>query len=495
MTLPPARPAAAAGLPVAPARARTSLRAQVLGTVLAINAFAALVAGTVVVLNARVATQREMTASVAMAENMVREMADRFSGDPAAASMATLPLPLRHLRHVRFTVEDAAGRALPLPGTPVRDGEDGAPAWFARLVDAAEVSREVEVAANGVPLGRVKVSGVPDDEIAEVWDDVVDFAAVAVAVNAAILAALYLALGRVRADLGRFRGALAQLEHSHFSCRVAPPRTRELAEVAERFNALAAALDAARADNGRLNARLVSLQEDERRQIARELHDELGPLMFGLKASADSLRRAAAELPPPLGGRIAERTQGMVGIVERMQTANRRLLRKIRPAALDHVALADVLASLVADFRQHDPERDFRFAAGPLAAHYGPAQDATLYRCVQEGVTNALRHGDARTVEVGLAEEAGSGPQRHLRLTVADDGSGLKPGLAEGLGLTGMRERVRALGGACRLAPREGGGATLVVDIPVAGAAPAPTPAGGDPPPPPRTQAMERLRT
>lgn len=480
---PPASPVPAGARPspdggVAPGRAtegraeavgrRMSLRTQVLGTVLAINAVAAVVAGTVVVLNAREAAEREMSASVEMAEKMVRETAERMAEAPSSAATSPLdrwPLHLRHLRHVRIQIEDAAGRALALPA--VADGHDeGAPAWFSRLVGVGDVSRTVEVTANGALVGRVRVSGVPDDEVAEVWEDVSDFAGVAVGVNVAILLALYLALGRVRADLGRFRAALGELEHNHFACRVPQPRSRELAEVAERFNALAAALDAARADNARLNARLVSLQEDERRQVAQELHDELGPLMFGLKASADSLRNLAASAPPEMAHRMAERSATVVAIVERMQLANRRLLRKIRPAALEHVALADVLSSLLADFRQHDGARRFLFEPGTLADHYGPAHDATLYRCVQEAVTNALKHGDARTVRVALAETDAAG--RRLRLVVTDDGRGPPAVVSEGLGLTGMRERVRALGGTCRLSAGPTGGACLVVEIPVA---------------------------
>ncbi|MFG1371958.1 ATP-binding protein [Xanthobacter oligotrophicus] len=451
------------------------MRVRVLGVVLAINAAAAVVAGAVVVHNARVAAAREMTASVEMAERMVRESAERMAEVPGGAAstageVAGWPVHLRHLRHVRIVIEDAQGRPIPLDppqSAEQKDAEGGAPAWFARLVGVSEVARDIEVHANGMPFARVRVAGVPDDEVDEVWEDVTDFAVVAIAVNAAILLALSLALGRVRSDLGQFRSALGELEQNRFSCRVDLPRTRELAEVAERFNALAAALDAAREDNACLNARLVSLQEDERRQLSRELHDELGPLMFGLKASAQSLQNLAAAAPPEVAGRIAARTSALVGIVERMQLANRRLLRKIRPAALEHVALCDVLSNLLADFGQHDGARRFLFEPGTLADHYGPALDATLYRCVQEAVTNALRHGDAHTVHVALTLTDGVKPR--LRLVVTDDGCGPPATVAEGLGLTGMRERVRALGGTCRLLASPTGGACLVVEIPVAG--------------------------
>ncbi|MFG1379260.1 ATP-binding protein [Xanthobacter autotrophicus] len=482
------RPVPRHGLPLQPRSAigrRASLRLRVLGVVLAINAAAAVVAGAVVVHNARVAAEREMTASVEMAERMVQETAERMAetsgtAGAAASDPAGWPVHLRHLRHVRIVIEDAQGRPVPLKpprSTEQKDADGGAPLWFAHLVGVKEVARDVEVHTNGALFGRVRIAGVPDDEVDEVWEDVSDFAVVAIAVNAAILLALYLALGRVRSDLAGFHSALGELEQSRFSCRVDLPRTRELAEVAERFNELAAALAAARAENNRLNAHLVTLQEDERRQIASELHDELGPLMFGLKAGAESLARAAAEAEGPARARIAERTQGLVGIVERMQATNRRLLRRIRPAALDLLSLGDAISSLLADFRQHDPARTFLLAAGPLAAHYCVARDATLYRCIQEAVTNALKHGDARTIRVEIGEvdpgpaREGTGPAyegaRMLRLGVTDDGRGPPDRIVEGLGLAGMRERVRALGGTCRFERGPEGGGRFVAEIPV----------------------------
>ena len=228
------------------------------------------------------------------------------------------------------------------------------------------------------------------------------------------------------------------------------------------------------ARNARLNARLLTIEENERRRLAGELHDELGPLMFGLKAGADSLARLSAQAQPELAARMASRAAGLIDIVERMQGANRRLLRRIRPAALGHVPLADVLASLLADFRQHDPERAFLLEAGPLRDHYDAALEATLYRCAQEAITNALLHGEARTVRltVGEAPAATPGalaasPATVLRLLVRDDGRGPPAALSSGLGLAGMRERVRALGGVCGLAADPRGGAVLTVEIPL----------------------------
>ncbi len=446
---------------------RVSLRTRVLGAVLAINLVAAVVAGAVVVVNARVAAGREMVASIEMAENMVREVAERVATEPGTTLAAAFPPHLRHLRHVRISLEGPDGRPAVLPADGAPAGGEAAPSWFARLIGVSQVTRRIDVVADGTLIGRVRIEGVPDDEVAEVWDDVFDFASVALAVNFAILSALFVALGQVRRDLSRFRDGLDELEHNEFACRVEPPRTRELAEVAERFNAFAETLGAAREENAHLYARLVSLQEDERRQIAGDLHDELGPLMFGLKASADSLARLAATAPAENAERMVARAKSLIEIVERMQVANRRLLTRIRPAALDHVPLKDVLSSLVADFRQHDPERRFALEAAHLADHYEPSFDATVYRCAQEGVTNALKHGNARSVRIAVGEEGRGGAGALLRIVITDDGQGPPAIPVMGHGLSGMKERVQALGGTCRLERAPNGGARLFVELPI----------------------------
>jgi two-component system sensor histidine kinase UhpB len=158
--------------------------------------------------------------------------------------------------------------------------------------------------------------------------------------------------------------------------------------------------------------------------------------------------------------------------------------------ALGHAALADVISDLVAEFERNSPGHTFRFDIGRLRRGYGDCVDLTVYRCVQEGLTNVMRHAGARTVAVTLEEEVtssqphldGSSGSVALRLLVSDDGRGLAPGASLGLGLTGMERRVRALDGVFALSNQPGGGTCLDIAIPVkereAGSA-APTHTGG----------------
>lgn len=446
---------------------RPSIRSQVLGTVLLINILAAFAGGLGILWKASARADHEMTASVELVERLLRDSVERFVAEAPQAEMETWQVQGRGLRHVRIRVEHPDGTTTDVV-SPRRQDDTGAPAWFVALVGAHEIEREAPIVALGEPTGRVVVTGTPTDEIAEIWEEVRDFLLIAFGVNLAIILALYFALGRVVAQLRTVAAGLGELEQGRFGHRMMPPALRELAALTSRFNALAGALDGAKQDNTRLNHELVSTQDDERRQIAAELHDELGPCLFGLEANAGSLERLVSEAATPAAKKMQARIVTIVEIVQRMRVLNRRLLQKLRPVAIDHVPLADVLTNLVAEFERHGPERQFDLDLGPLAPRYGDSVDLTVYRCVQEGVTNALKHGDARVVRIEVRETCDTSGRR-LCLRIEDDGHGLPAALSPGMGLTGMNERVRALGGHCRVAAAGDKGTCVAVDIPIAG--------------------------
>ena len=443
---------------------RRSLRWQVMAAVVVINLCAALMAFAVTVANARRATGVEIGASLAMAERYVAEAVERLTQAGGTVSLTQLSLHVSGLRHVRIRIEDAQGRLIGLAPAAGTESEE-VPEWFAALVTVERTARDIAVMDGERLIGRVQVAGEALDEIAEVWEDTSDLAVLASIVNLVILAALYVALGRLLRPLKTLSAGLSELEAGRFEHRLAPPPVRELAFIAQRFNALGSALNAARDDNARLAQRLIRVQDDERRQIAADLHDELGPCLFGLRANLESVERLAAADPSRLAC-IAERTASMADILDRIQGLNRRLLRKIRPMALGHVPLADVIADLIADFQSHAPEPSLHLACESLAERYGDSIDLTAYRCVQEAVTNALRHGEATRIRVTLRADPA---QTRLDLVVEDDGVGIAPAAARGFGLIGMEERLGALGGTWRILPAWPNGTRVEMSIPARG--------------------------
>jgi two-component system sensor histidine kinase UhpB len=447
-----------------------SVRAQLLIVFIVIDLIAGLVAGAVTILQARASTRVEVAASMELAELLVREAVALMQQEvPAEKFLADLNSQLRLVRHVRIVVKDAGGSPLwPHPPAGAARRDDRVPAWFAALIAAPIASRDVPVVVNGARVGSVEIVAEPHDEIAEVWGNTVALGTVALGVNVAVIGILYVLFGRVLDPLTGVARGLADLEHHNYRVRLPRPQAQELAAITDRFNALAQALEAARAENEQLNHRLITAQDDERRRTALDLHDEVGPNLFGLKAHATSIAAAAAKLEHQAARKMIERVHDMLAIIEQLQSINRSMLNRLRPMALGHVPLRDILCELVRDRARQHPQIEFSVCADNLMRSYGDSIDLTIYRCVQESLTNIIRHAQARhvTIELGeAASDANGGPQ--LALTVRDDGCGVDPRAAPGFGLRGMQERARALGGSCKVDSTLGDGTSIRIMIPL----------------------------
>ena len=217
----------------------------------------------------------------------------------------------------------------------------------------------------------------------------------------------------------------------------------------------------------RLIEQAMSAQDEERRRIARELHDETGQsltaLLVGLRTIEKSRTRlAAAELAEQLRGIVA-RTLEEVG----------RLSRGLHPSTLDELGLAAAVTRHVEEFnRLHGVDAEVRIE-GLGAEPLPPLLQTSVYRVLQEALTNVAKHAGARTVSVRLARDEST-----VNLLVRDDGIGLDPAVgahhaARGrrrLGLKGMRERAALLGGSVEVESRPGAGTSIKARFPVRGA-------------------------
>jgi two-component system sensor histidine kinase UhpB len=497
-----------------------SVRTQILLVFIALNFVAASIAGGVIIFKAGASTRIEIAASMRLAELMANEAVQLVQhGIPAEQFLRTLPGQLRLLRHVRIGVRDAAGQPVSDQAAertePLReDSRAAVPAWFAVLIGPPVERHEVAVVVDGRTIGTVEIVSEPRDEIAEVWENTIALAAVAATTVLMIVGILYLVLGRVLDPLTALGTGLRGLERRDYKVRLVRPKVQEFAAIVDRFNALAGALDDVRAENLALNRRVITAQDDERRRTALELHDEVGPSLFGLKANVASIAKAALGLPGAAAATVAERVRDLGAIIDHLQGINRAMLNRLRPMALGHVPLGEIIAELVRDRARAHPHIAFTHDVETLDRSYDDTVDLTLYRCVQESLTNAIRHANAKAIEVrvaaapspplggegrreggspqaqtrgeppspgaqeraDLSPQAGRGEGTRLELTVRDDGFGIAANQAPGFGLRGMQERVQALGGEFAIEAGDGGGTCVRIVIPLPLPAPSQSP-------------------
>ncbi len=219
------------------------------------------------------------------------------------------------------------------------------------------------------------------------------------------------------------------------------------------------------AQNRHLTRMIQTRLEEERRLIARELHDELGQYVTAIK----TLGAVIANQTRDSGGETHRSAGTIVEVAERIYDIVHDIVRQLRPSALDHLGLRDALEDLVGNWRRLHPQIAVELRIAGALDGLGEETNITVYRIVQECLTNVVKHAHASQVEIDV-QRLEAAP---LRLWVRDDGRGLRERNtveAARFGLLGMRERTEALGGRFELEGAPGRGVTVRVELPAVAA-------------------------
>jgi two-component system, NarL family, sensor histidine kinase UhpB len=213
-------------------------------------------------------------------------------------------------------------------------------------------------------------------------------------------------------------------------------------------------------ENRLLSQKYLLVQEEERRNLARELHDELGQCLNAIKLDAVAIRDMARDKDPE----IVASAGSIVDISNHVYDVVRSIMQRLRPAALDALGLPDAVGDLVNQWRRRNPDVTCEFKTEGELSGLGELANITVYRLVQECLTNVTKHSRATRVSVVLARA----DPREVRVAVCDDGQGMDlHAKRTGLGLVGLRERVEALKGGLDLTSSAGRGMQVTAHLPV----------------------------
>ncbi|WP_407187035.1 histidine kinase [Bradyrhizobium centrosematis] len=329
-------------------------------------------------------------------------------------------------------------------GRPPQDGRrnlQAVPQWFADLLMISDTDAAAPVLIDGRRIGDIVFLPDLSADLFEKWIGFLALASLVAVLMVLTGIIAYFFAGSALRPLQHLGEGLTRMRRGDYTKPIPVGGPPEIRQSCAEANALAATLAQLSQDNRDLMHRLVSLQDDERRDLARELHDELGPLLFSIRASTIALVDAA-----PLAGNLGNSAQEVLQSVEALQQTNRRILDRLRPLYIEELGLAASVQTLLRNFRKQAPhialtdtiDPDLNVIDGPLAR--------TIYRVIQEALTNVLRHAKASSahVQATIAGET-------LVIEISDDGGGFPADNVFGRGLTGMHERVRALSGSLSL--------------------------------------------
>jgi len=421
--------------------------------------------------NARASVREEIHAANRVASQLLGRLAGIYSREGGPESLLQFLQQLGRVRANDIILRSPAGEELYRSPPPTWKAGREAPAWFARLL-APQTARYTFPLPGGVQL---IVEAQASRAILDAWDDLTRLLIIAAIMLAIVNGLAFWLAGRALAPFSTIAEGLEHIQRGELAYRLPDLAGSEAHALGVAFNRMAQAVE----DNvqAERKAREAQLQleerremallveqrvEEERRLIAHELHDEFGQSVTAIRSLALAIVTQVGADHPATG----DAARLISDEAARLYDAMHGLIPRLMPLSLDTLGLAETLENLVRDWQRRHPSIALTLRHD-LPIDLGPSVTLAMYRVVQEGLINALRHARASQVHMSLEADA-----QRIVITVTDDGIGLpqdwsRPGH---FGLRGLAERIRHLGGTLSVGNHEPRGTCLIAEIPLAAA-------------------------
>jgi two-component system, NarL family, sensor histidine kinase UhpB len=416
--------------------------------------------------DARSSVSEEIEAANRVAGQVLGSLILTYASSGGTQSVADILRQLGHVRANDVTLRDAAGRLVYHSPPPLYKAGREAPAWFAHLLAPAP-ARQTFTLGDGA---QVVIEAQASRAILDAWDDLARLLTIAIVMLLGLSALAFLLIDRALAPFPVIVQGFERLQRGELAFRLPPLRGSEAHAIGAAFNRMAQAVEdkvraetEAREARSRLEERrelgllIEQSVEEERRQIAHELHDEFGQSVTAIRSLAMAIAGQAAQ------PELVSTARLISDEAARLYDAMHGLIPRLAPLSIDTLGLAASLESLVNDWqsRHSKPLLSLRHQ---LSEDLGASVTLAAYRVVQEGLVNALRHASAEHVAIDVSSTA-----ERMTIVVNDDGVGLpaqwsRPGH---FGLRGLAERVERLGGTLQVRNREPHGVSLTAEVPL----------------------------
>jgi len=450
---------------------RSSLRIRLIIIPASLLALGIVIATIATLYGAQDRIRSEIDSGVNLGRRLIEYALDDITVSPAPEkALQQLREDLAHVRHIKMAYHTNLAHESVEP--PDLDEKHPAPSWFQHSFEPARIAQTFKVAFGSESHGELVMWTKPVDEINEVWAGLTFVTQLLGILSITIVALILLTARHTLAPLHTLVQGLDRLEQGQFDA-LAEIRVAELRRIGETFNRLAQTLARTEADNHLLIDRLMSVQEAERKELARELHDEFGASLFGIRAAASCIVAAAEthEMADPAtenaaAREIIDRASQISTLADGIQKQNYRILDRIRPVILHQMGLFDALRQLVDSWAAHHRDCTYKLELPQESQTFNEEISLTGYRIVQECLTNVARHSKARSMQIKLRHSS-EGKVPGLHIHVEDNGIGLPKDFHFGFGFLGMSERLRKLGGHLRVSNKTPAGTIIDAFLPI----------------------------
>jgi len=412
------------------------------------------------------------------AKSMIQQIANTSGNYMVAVDYATLEDYLSNIINYKelsyIIIVDRDDSPVIEIGAVIPDPRHKIDSHPAKVKDGVyDVAQDIRVA--GQPMGRVLMGfslSLMDDAISKSRSRGITIALIEVILTIIVTIIIGLSLTR---RLGVLSKAAAEVAAGNYTVSVPPEVDDEVGKTAAAFNRMVAEVSKRTwqleqeekrtqqllSENRLLIQKSLEVQEEERKNLARELHDELGQCITAIQADAESIRDLSAND----NGRVVTRADAILKVSAHIYDVVHSMMRLLRPSVLDNLGLVEALKEEINAWEKRNPDVVCNYNFEGELSGLGEHTNITIYRVVQECLTNIVKYASATNISIELKNDT-----ENLSLVISDDGVGMDTGSnvqnSHGLGLIGMRERIQALNGFFSYETSAGAGFRIEINIP-----------------------------
>ena len=364
---------------------------------------------------------------------------------------------LGYVRSSHIVLYDISGNVLYTSPPSTYKADVQAPKWFEKMVQPP-----VETVERQIRYGSLVVSSSAAGSIREAWSGFRQLMWVGLFFFVLLNLMVYALLSHSLRPIKPILTSINRMERGDLSTRLPTFTLPEFNRIGHSLNRMAESLAMERQleENRQLTQLIQTHIEDERRSLARELHDELGQYVTAIKTFAVAIVNKAKDKSPD----IAANAQTIVGAANQIYEGMHSIIRQLRPGALDNLGLSETLRDAMQYWQTLHANVRFELKLNGQLDDLGESLNINVYRIVQESINNALKHAQAKSIEVSLTLL-----ENELQLLIKDDGIGMNMASvdqSQHFGLLGIRERVQGFHGSFSLLSEPNRGTAIHINIP-----------------------------
>jgi two-component system sensor histidine kinase UhpB len=414
-----------------------SLSYQINLRILLFSLLILLLGGGVAVWQARAAVDKEIDSSVNLTAHLIScGLAQEIQNHAAWLGCFN---SLKETRHLTIDLIKPSGESV--GSNPVDKANNPGnlpPQWFINLIGGQRSKTERQITTSVGEEYSLRIQANPLDEIKEAWSESLAFFGTVVAFTQLAFLSVYLALRRTFSSIRTIVAALKQVETGDYQQTLPDFSTAEINSISKAINHMSGELKEAQQENRALVQHSLAILENERKQLAQELHDELGQSLTAIKMMAASANRK--------GVNVTEITDSIANICDDLINVVRSIMKQLHPLTLSELGLRAAIEDLLSHWTTKNPDLKFDFHCPVEVDALNQNITIHIFRVIQECLTNVIRHAEAKECVINLGIVHNDGGK--ISLTVYDNGKGCPVNqLSKGFGVLGMKERIHSLGG------------------------------------------------